>query len=167
MRQNRHLCFWNELLGSFRSINRSRSWCFKIFRSRSWSLKVWSRSRVEVWKMWLCSSLVESWNRGEHGQDQDWISCRILAIFSDQDWIWTLIFEKNWIRAGSGHWFDFCSEIFLRVIQDVTKYGGSVFFTKVFILCALLCCTHHNQRFRVTSSLIFSGLVEVVSCSCW
>jgi len=33
--------------------------------------------------------------RGEHGQDQDWISCRILAIFLDQDWIWVYIFEKN------------------------------------------------------------------------
>jgi len=44
--------------------------------------------------------------RGEHGQDQDWISCRILAIFLDQDWILILIFEKNWIRTGSGYWFD-------------------------------------------------------------
>jgi len=33
--------------------------------------------------------------RGEHGQDQDWISYRILAIFSDQDWIWIFVFEKN------------------------------------------------------------------------
>jgi len=40
--------------------------------------------------------------RGEHGHDQDWISCRILAMFSDQDWIWIFIFEKNWIRTGSG-----------------------------------------------------------------
>jgi len=31
---------------------------------------------------------------GEHGQDKDWISCRILAIFSDQDWIWIFNFEK-------------------------------------------------------------------------
>jgi len=30
---------------------------------------------------------------GEHGQD--WISCRMLAIFLDQDWIWIFIFEKN------------------------------------------------------------------------
>jgi len=34
--------------------------------------------------------------RGEHGQDQDWISCRILANFLDQDWIWIFIFEINW-----------------------------------------------------------------------
>jgi len=52
--------------------------------------------------------------RGEHGQDQDWISSRILAIFSDQDWIWIFIFEKNWIRTESGYWFDFYNEIFLR-----------------------------------------------------
>jgi len=31
------------------------------------------------------------WSRGEHGQDQDWISCRILAIF--------------WIRIGFGQPF--------------------------------------------------------------
>jgi len=42
--------------------------------------------------------------RGEHGQDQDWISCRMLAIFSDRDWIWILIFEKN----GSGQDQDIC-----------------------------------------------------------
>ena len=34
-----------------------------------------------------------------NGQDQDWISCRILAIFLDQDWIWIHIFEK---KIGSG-----------------------------------------------------------------
>jgi len=39
-------------------------------------------------------------SRGEHGQDQDWISCRILAIILDQDWIWIFILEKNWIRTG-------------------------------------------------------------------
>jgi len=71
------------------------------------------------------------YSRGEHGQHQDWISCRILAIFSDQDWIWIFIFEKNWIRTGSGYWLDFYNEIFLRVIQDVTNDGGSVFFAMV------------------------------------
>jgi len=50
--------------------------------------------------------------KGEHGQDQDWISCRILAIFLDQDWIF--IFEKNWIRTG--YLFDFYNKIFLRVV---------------------------------------------------
>jgi len=34
-------------------------------------------------------------SKGEHGQDQDWTSCRIPAIFSDQDWIWIFIFEKK------------------------------------------------------------------------
>jgi len=79
-------------------------------------------------------------SRGEHGQDQDWISCRILAIFSDQDWIWIFIFEKNWIRTGSGYWFDFYNEIFLRAIQDVRNDGCSVFFAMFFILsvCAAL-----------------------------
>ena len=72
-------------------------------------------------------------SRGEHGQDQDWISCRLLSIFLDQDWIWIFIFEKNWIRTGSGYLFDFHNEIFLRVIQDVTNDGAAVFLGKIFI----------------------------------
>jgi len=35
-----------------------------------------------------------------------------------QDWIWIFIFEKNWIRTGSGYLFDFYNEISLRVIQE-------------------------------------------------
>jgi len=46
----------------------------------------------------------------------------------DQDWFWIFIFEKNWIRTGSGYWFDFYNEISLRVIQDVTNDGAVVFF---------------------------------------
>jgi len=60
-------------------------------------------------------------NKGKYGQD--WISCRILAIFSDQDWIF--IFEKIWIRTGSGCLFDFYNKISLRAIQDVTNEIGS------------------------------------------
>ena len=43
-------------------------------------------------------------------------------------------------KIGSGYWFDFYNEIFLRVIQDVTNDGVSVFFAMVFILsvCAAL-----------------------------
>jgi len=72
-------------------------------------------------------------SRGEHGQEHDWISCRILAIFLDQDWIWIFIFEKNWIRIGLGYLFDFHNEIFLRVIQDVTNDCVVVFFAMIFI----------------------------------
>jgi len=90
--------------------------------------------------------------RGEHGQDQDRISCRILAILLDQDWIWMCIFEKNWIRTGSGYLFDFYNEIFLRVFPDVTNNGAVVFFAiTVFIFTknqnyfVSMCCTHHNR----------------------
>jgi len=47
------MLIWVSPLGIFRSVNRSRSWCFKIFPSR-----MWSRSGVGVWKMWLRSSLL-------------------------------------------------------------------------------------------------------------
>ena len=115
------------------------------------------------------SSLVA--DRGEHGQDRDYISCRILAMFLDQDWIWISIFEKNWIRTRSGYLFDFYNEIFLAVIQDVTNDGAVVFFAMIFIFtknqhdfvkCAALITI---DVIRVTSSQIFSGEVEVVSCS--
>jgi len=95
--------------------------------------------------------IISAAHRGEHGQDHDWISCRILAILSDQDWIWIMIFETNWIRTGSGYLFDFYNEISLRVIQDVPNYGGRVFFAVVFIFkkshndFVIICCTHHNQ----------------------
>jgi len=51
-----------------------------------------------------------------------------LQFFSDQEWIWIFIFEKNWIRTGSGCLFDFYNEISQRVFQDVTNDGSSVFF---------------------------------------
>ena len=53
--------FLMPVLGSFRSVNKSRSWYFKFFWSRSKSsrsLKAWSRSGVGVWIMWLYSSLL-------------------------------------------------------------------------------------------------------------
>jgi len=84
--------------------------------------------------------------------------------FLDQDWIWIFIFF-NWIRTRSGYLFDLYTEIFLRVIQDVTNDGGgSVSFAMFFILSV---CVHSLQSMviRVTLSLIFFGQVEVVSCS--
>jgi len=50
---------------------------------------------------------------------------------------------KNWTRTGSGYWFDFYYEIFLRVIQNVTNNRGSVFL--LFFYFVSMCCTHHNQ----------------------
>jgi len=77
-----------------------------------------------------------------------------LRFFLHQDWIWIFIFEKNWIRTGSGYLFDFYDKIFLRVIEGVTNDGAVVFFAMIFIftknqnhfvsMCSL-CCTHHNR----------------------
>ena len=53
-------------------------------------------------------------------------------IFLEQDCIWIFIFEKNWIKTGSGYLFDFHYEIFLRVIQDDTNDGVDVFFAMIF-----------------------------------
>jgi len=50
--------------------------------------------------------------RGEHGQDQDWISCRILAIFLDQDWFGYLFLKK----IGSGQDQDIC-------LISITKFS--------------------------------------------
>jgi len=48
-------------------------------------------------------------------------------------------------KIGSGYWFHFCNEIFLRVIQDVTNDGGSVCFLCYAFYIVSMCCTHHNQ----------------------
>ena len=107
-----------------------------------------------------CTASIDS--RSEHGQDQNWISCRIFAILSDQGWIWIFIFEKNWTR----YLFDFYNELSLRVIQDVTNDGGRVFFAMVFIFTnnqnvfVNICLLHSSQSkiIRYTLSKIFSSV---------
>jgi len=65
-------------------------------------------------------------------------------------------------KIGSGYWVDFYNEIFLRVIQDVTNVGGSVFFAMFFILsvCAALIAISGNSCYFIVN---FSGQVEVVN----
>ena len=76
--------------------------------------------------------------------------------FSDQDWIWIFIFEKNWIRTGSVYLFVIHDEISLRVTQDVTNNGGSVFFTMDFLSTKnkpiLSICATQSMKIRVTLS---------------
>ena len=92
----------------------------------------------------------------EHGQD--WIYCRILAIFLDQNWIWIFIFEKNWFRTGSRYLFDFYYESFLTVIQDVTNDVAVVFFAVIHIhkkskwFCRYVLHSSQSMIIRVTSS---------------
>jgi len=55
---------------------------FKNFADQDWigfSFIASGWTRTEKFHSPLISA------RGEHGQDQDWIFCRILAIFSDRD----------------------------------------------------------------------------------
>ena len=80
---------------------------FDIFRIITLKQQKFSQSDPVLIRPKLASVLIESdpvlirshlfripeW--GEHGQDQDWISSRILAIFLGQDWIWIFIFEKK------------------------------------------------------------------------
>jgi len=130
------------------------------------------------WRAMFCNVVLHSLlsSRDEHGQDQDWISCGILAIFSNHDWIWIFIFEKNCIRTGSGYWSDSITNFsWLRVIQDVTNDGGSIFFLVLvavfsfcyywFLYCQYVLHSSKSMVVRVTSSLTFSDQVEVVSCS--
>jgi len=65
--------------------------------------------------------------------------------------------------------FDFYNEIFLKVIQDVTNDGGSVFFAMVFIFTKksklfwqYVLHSSQSMIIHVTLSLFFSGEVEVV-----
>jgi len=56
-------------------------------------------------------------------------------------------------KIGSGYWFDFYNEIFLRVIQDITNDGGSVFFAVVFILtvCSALITINGNSCYFIVN----------------
>jgi len=52
------------------------------------------------------------------------------------------------------------------VIQDVTNDGDSAFFALVFtVYCQYVLHSSQSMVIRVTLSLIFSGQVEVASCS--
>ena len=66
----------------------------------------------------------------EHGQDQDWISCRIRAIFRNRIGFGYLFLKKN-DQDRTVYLFDFYNEISLRVIQDVKNDSGCVFFATV------------------------------------
>jgi len=61
--------------------------------------------------------------------------------------------------SGSGYWFDFYNEIFLRGIQDVRNDGGSVFFAMVFILttCVALIRTNGNSCYFIVNFFRPSG----------
>jgi len=126
----------NSLKRAFICLAESRTKCLIHFIVTLRKMTILDPSMFDtvVQKPFCRRSLSHQCSRGDHGQDQDWISCKIVAIFSNQDRIWIFIFEKHWIRTESGYWFDFYNEIFLRVIQDVTNDGGSVFFAMFFIL---------------------------------
>jgi len=76
----------------------------------------------------------------------------MLAIFLHQDWIWIFIFEKKWIRTGSGYLLDFYTEIFLRMLQDVTYDGAVVFLAMISIFTknkndfVSMCCTINDDN---------------------
>ena len=64
--------------------------------------------------------------------------------------------------------FDFYNEIFLRVIQDVTNDGGSVFFAMVFILsvCAALIAINGNSCYFIVHFFRPSGSSKLF-LYCW
>ena len=71
---------------------------------------------------------------------------------------WVFIFEKNWIRTGSGYWFAFYNEIFLRVIQDVTNVVGSVFFAMFKLSeCAALITMNGDSSYCIVNFFRPSG----------
>ena len=95
--------------------------------------------------------------RGEHGQDQD-------GDFFGSGLELDIHFWKNWIRTGSGYWFDFYNEFFLRVIQNVTNNRGSVFFPMIFILsvCAALITINGNSHYFIANFFRPSGSSELL-----
>ena len=81
--------------------------------------------------------------RGKHGQDQDWIYCRILAIFLDQVWIWIFIFEK----IGSGQHQDIC-------LISITKFSWERFkMSQTMVLLFSLLWFLYSQKIKVILSV--------------
>ena len=80
-------------------------------------------------------------------------------------------FEYSFVKTiGSGQDQDIglisITKFLLRVIQDVTNDGDSAFFALVFtVYCQYVLHSSQSMVIRVTLSLIFSGQVEVASCS--
>jgi len=77
-------------------------------------------------------------------------------MFSDQDWIWIFIFEKNWIRTGTGYLLDFYNDISLRVIQDGTNDGGCVFIA--------VGCIHKNIKSLLS---VCAALITINDSLCY
>ena len=71
-------------------------------------------------------------------------------------------------KIGSGYWFDFYNEIFLRVIQDITNDGGSVFFAVVFILtvCSALITINGNSCYFIVNVFRPCGSSKLL-LYCW
>jgi len=86
--------------------------------------------RSALWVAWL--SVVQRWACAGSA----WISCWMpgyLRFFGSGLDLY-VYFWKKWIRTGSGYLFNFCNEIFLKVIQeDVTNDGAVVLFDLIFI----------------------------------
>jgi len=94
--------------------------------------------------------------RGEHGQDQGWISCRILAIFLDQDWIWIFIFEKNWIRQDQ----DIC-------LISITKFSWEWFkMSQMMVLLFSLLWFLYSQKIKMILS-VCATLITIDDNSCY
>jgi len=94
------------------------------------------------------------------------------------------VFEKIWIKSGSGYFFDLYKEIFLRVIQDVTN--DAVVFLLWFIysqknkiilsVCTALIAIDDNSYYfivnifrRVGSSklLLYCWYAALICCAEW
>jgi len=95
-------------------------------------------------------------SRGEHGQDQHWISCRILAIFSEPDWIWIFIFEKN----GSGQDQDIC-------LISITKFPGELFkMSQMMVVVFSLLWFLYAQKIKIIFS-VCAALITINDNSCY
>jgi len=94
--------------------------------------------------------------RGKHGQDQDWISSRILAIFLVQDWIWILIFDKNWIMTGS----DIC-------LISITTFSWEWFtMSQIMVLLLSLLWFLYSQKIKMILSAC-AALITIDDNSCY
>ena len=89
----------------------------------------------------------------EHGQD--WIYCRILAIFLDQNWIWIFIFEKKMVQ----------DRIKIFVWFLLRKFSDSDSRCHKWCCCCFLCCYSYSQKIKMVLS-VCAAFITIDDNSC-
>jgi len=75
-----------------------------------------------------------------------WTGSALVILRDTCEFFWSGLDLDNhfWKKFGSGYWFDFYNEIFLRSASRCHKWWWQCFLCYGFYIDSV-CCTHHNQ----------------------